>query len=47
MNGLMIEESVYLGERGNPQRCKQIIINGTVSENPTTIRWLLSRLPNS
>ena len=42
--GLMIEESIYLGERGNPRRTRQIVINGTVEEPTTTIRWLLSRL---
>jgi len=44
VHGLMIEESIYLGERGNPQRSKQIVIHGPVTEANTTIRWLLSRL---
>jgi uncharacterized heparinase superfamily protein len=44
VHGLMIEESIYLGDRGNPQRTQQIVIHGTVDEPSTVVRWLLSRL---
>ncbi len=44
VHGLMIEESIYLGDRGNPQRTSQIVIHGTVDNPTTVVRWLLSRL---
>jgi uncharacterized heparinase superfamily protein len=37
--GLAIEESVYMGHSGVPQRCQQITITGTITGRDTLIRW--------
>jgi len=44
VNCITIEESIYLGERGNPQRSRQLVISGSVDDPSTTVRWLLTRL---
>lgn len=36
---LRIEDSVYMGQTGVPQRCQQISISGTLSDKDTLIRW--------
>lgn len=42
--GVAIEESVYLGERGNPQRSRQLVVSGTVSGKSVQVNWRLLRL---
>lgn len=37
--GLAIEESVYMGHSGVPQRCQQITITETITGRDTLIRW--------
>lgn len=37
--GLAVEESVYMGQTGIPQRCQQITISGVFQQNNTLIRW--------
>ena len=36
---LRIEDSVYMGQTGVPQRCQQISISGTLGDKDTLIRW--------
>ena len=38
---LNIEESVYMGEAGIPQRCQQITIAGTLQPRDTQIKWAM------
>lgn len=43
-DGLMVEESIYLGQRGKPRNTKQLVINGRVKGNTAQIVWRLSKL---
>jgi uncharacterized heparinase superfamily protein len=39
--GLRIEESVYMGQSGVPQRCQQITVRGRLAHGDTLMRWAL------
>ena len=38
---LKIEESVYMGQSGIPQRCQQLSVQGRLAHGDTLIRWAL------
>ena len=40
---LALEDGVYLGERGHPRRCQQIVARGTTEAGTTTVKWALHR----
>jgi uncharacterized heparinase superfamily protein len=40
---LLVEESVYLGYKGKPQRTLQIVLRPTLAEGMTELSWILSR----
>ena len=42
--GVTVEESVYLGERGNAQRTQQLVVSGTASGKTVQVNWQLLRL---
>ncbi len=39
-----LEESVYLGQRGEPRRCEQITVAGDIGPEGATIKWALRRV---
>ncbi len=38
---MSIEDSVYMGRRGVPQRCQQILVTGVLGHADTLLRWAL------
>jgi uncharacterized heparinase superfamily protein len=42
--GVSVEESVYLGERGHGQRTNQLLVSGTLSGEATQVNWRLLKL---
>ena len=40
---LALEDGVYLGERGQPRRCQQIVARGTTEAGDTAVKWALRR----
>ena len=42
---IALEESVYLGRRGEVRRSEQIVIHGLADGDETVVKWALNRLP--
>ena len=40
---LAVEDGVYLGERGKPRRCQQIVARGTAEAGGALVKWALRR----
>lgn len=41
---LALEESVYLGKRGERRRCEQITLSGEIQGDPYILKWALNRM---
>ena len=41
---LSLEESVYMGARGEPRRCEQIVIAGQLAPEGVTVKWALRKV---
>ena len=41
--GMALEDSVYLGRRGQVRRTQQIMLEGVADEGETAIKWALAR----
>lgn len=39
-----LEESIYLGQRGEPRRCEQITVTGEIGPEGVQIKWALRRV---
>jgi len=39
-----LEESIYLGQRGEPRRCEQITVTGEIGPEGAIIKWALRRV---
>lgn len=39
-----LEESIYLGQRGEPRRCEQIVVSGEIGPEGAAVKWALRRV---
>ncbi len=45
--GILLEESLYMGDGFRPQNCQQIILSGAVKKPETTVKWSLRHIEHA